>query len=110
MIKKSIDELNKEYEIDYAKEDRIFEDALVEIMAELRKFRSNHKLTQGELAKKINCSQAFISQLENGEKNPSIKSLAKIVAALNGHFSISLGINSKTTDFSHQKNKSILII
>jgi len=106
MKKKSIEELNKEYEIEYTKEDRIFEDALVEIMAELRKYRNKHKITQGELAKKINCSQAFISQLENGEKNPSIKSLAKIVAALNGQFSISLGINSKTSDFSHQKTKA----
>jgi len=106
MKKKSIEELNKEYEIEYTKEVRIFEDALVEIMAELRKYRNKHKITQGELAKKINCSQAFISQLENGEKNPSIKSLAKIVAALNGQFSISLGINLKTSDFSHQKTKA----
>lgn len=106
MIKKTIDELNKEYEIKYTEEDRIFEDTLVKIMAELRKYRNENELTQGELAKKINCSQAFISQLENGEKNPSIKSLAKIVAALNGSFSISLGINSKTIDHSHQKTKA----
>lgn len=46
----------------------------------LRKVKS---LSQGTLAKKAKVSQSTIAQLENGKKQPSVETLAKICKALN---------------------------
>ena len=48
-----------------------------------RKYRLKANLTQQELADKINMSKAYISQLENGKRDPSIKVLLHLAAILN---------------------------
>ena len=41
-------------------------------------FRREKKLSQKELARRLKCSQAYISAIENGRRVPSIKMLEKI--------------------------------
>ncbi|WP_241208645.1 helix-turn-helix domain-containing protein [Thermotoga sp. Cell2] len=55
-------------------------------------YRKKYNLTQKELAEKLGISQSMVSKIETGEKNVSVKVLAKIVAALGGKLKISLGI------------------
>jgi transcriptional regulator with XRE-family HTH domain len=50
--------------------------------------RSNH-LTLKQLAEKVGCTDAYLSQIENGRVSPSIASLKRIASAL----------QSKITDF-----------
>ncbi|QEZ68022.1 XRE family transcriptional regulator [Paraclostridium bifermentans] len=52
------------------------------IGANIKKFRKEKGLTQKELAEKIGVSGAYIQQIENNKKNPSIKTLNKISSAL----------------------------
>lgn len=49
----------------------------------LRKKREELNLTQSQLAEKSNLSFTFISQLERGEKEPSLRTAYKISKALN---------------------------
>lgn len=44
----------------------------------LKELRKEHKLTQTEIAKKINISQRAYSFYENGEREPSIETLINI--------------------------------
>lgn len=50
--------------------------------------RMNRKISQQELAKKANTTQAVISRLENMTANPSVGLLQKIAQALNLKFKI----------------------
>jgi len=49
----------------------------------LRAARKNKKLSQAELAKKINVSRQTINMIENGDYNPSISLCLRICKALN---------------------------
>lgn len=44
-------------------------------------------MSQQELAKKANITQAELSKLESGDGNPTIKTLSKIAQALDVHAS-----------------------
>ena len=48
----------------------------------LRKLREDKKWTQEDLAGELGVDRAYISQLERGLKNPSLKSMAKFAKAL----------------------------
>lgn len=50
--------------------------------------RINNKISQQQLAKKANTTQAVISRLENMTANPSVGLLQKIAQALNLKFKI----------------------
>lgn len=50
--------------------------------------RLSRKISQQELAKRANTTQAVISRLENMSVNPSLALLQKIAAALNLHLKI----------------------
>lgn len=45
----------------------------------LIKLRASLNLTQGEAAKKIGISRSFLTEIENGTKNPSFKTVQKFV-------------------------------
>lgn len=48
----------------------------------LKKSRMEMKMTQGELAKEVGCTQSMISKIESGEKIPSDKvkvSISKVL-------------------------------
>lgn len=48
----------------------------------LRRLRLKNKLSQGDLAKKLNVDRAYISNIENGRMNPTLSTLEKIAGAL----------------------------
>lgn len=48
----------------------------------IRFYRENTGLTQGQLSELINISQNFLSQIENGRRTPSLKTVIKISEVL----------------------------
>lgn len=48
----------------------------------LRNYRTQQKLSQEKLAELSGCHPTYIGQIERGEKNATIESIAKIAAAL----------------------------
>lgn len=48
----------------------------------VRRFRLERKITQEELAFRINTSAAYISNIERGRKKPSLEKLAEIAEVL----------------------------
>ncbi len=48
----------------------------------LRNYRVQQKLSQEKLAERAGCHPTYIGQIERGEKNATIESIAKIAAAL----------------------------
>jgi transcriptional regulator with XRE-family HTH domain len=62
----------------------------------VRQFRLKAELTQEKLSIATGLSQTYLSGVENGTRNPSIKTLDKIAKAL--HVSI-----SEITDFNDYK-------
>jgi transcriptional regulator with XRE-family HTH domain len=55
----------------------------------IRSHRQSNHLTLKQLAEKVGCTDAYLSQIENGRVSPSIASLKRIATAL----------QSKITDF-----------
>jgi transcriptional regulator with XRE-family HTH domain len=51
-------------------------------------YRSEHGLSQRELAKRLSVSQPRVVELESGEKNPQIETLLKISATTGIEFAI----------------------
>lgn len=58
------------------------DDILVAISLRIINYRIDNKLTQKQLAVKLNISQSMVSKLESGEYNPTIEQLWKISKAL----------------------------
>lgn len=54
-----------------------------EIAKAIIRARIDNKITQKELAKRMNTTQSVISRLEQGERSPSIALLKRVAAALN---------------------------
>ena len=48
----------------------------------LRRLRLKNKLSQGDLAKKLDVDRAYISNIENGRMNTTLSTLEKIAKAL----------------------------
>lgn len=55
---------------------------MTELGKKLKQLRLNKNLTQKKLAEKINCTPAYICQLESGKTDPSISTLKKIANTL----------------------------
>src|SRR5260221_5977807 len=53
---------------------------------EIRKLRKKEKLTQIQLAKKINVKREYISRIESGEQNVTLETLIKIATAVGKEF------------------------
>jgi len=51
-------------------------------MNSIKKLREAKKMSQAELAKKANISQAAVHYIESGQKSPTLKVLTKIAKAL----------------------------
>lgn len=54
-----------------------------EIIIAMAEARKRENLTQKELAERAGMSQADISKLERGTRNPSVRLLQKLAAAMN---------------------------
>ena len=55
---------------------------MTDLGRKLKHLRLKKNLTQKKLAEKINCTSAYICQLENGKADPSLSTLKKIANAL----------------------------
>lgn len=45
--------------------------------------RSQRGISQGELARKANCSVSYLSMLENNQRDPTLSTIESIAAGLN---------------------------
>ena len=48
----------------------------------IKRLRTRKKLTQAELAAKVQCHRIYLAQIEAGTKTPSIATLEKLAKAL----------------------------
>ncbi|QQR80226.1 MAG: helix-turn-helix transcriptional regulator [Deltaproteobacteria bacterium] len=63
----------------------------LKVISQIIELREGLKMTQTELASRINVSQPFIAKIENDETaNLSLETLIKIVEALNGEMQIKI--------------------
>jgi DNA-binding XRE family transcriptional regulator len=60
------------------------------VAARLIRYRSDHDLSQRDLAGRLGVSQPRVVELESGEKNPQIETLVKIAAAIGVEFAIDI--------------------
>lgn len=66
----------------------------VALAQKIAETRDEHNLTQSELAKRMNVSQQFISQIESGEGNLTLETLSKLAQSLNTSIRISFSKKS----------------
>lgn len=69
---------------------------LVDIASAIILYRVENNLSQKELAKKLDMTQAMISKLESGDYNPTVKMLVEISNKLDLIFNLEFG--SKNTE------------
>jgi predicted transcriptional regulator len=67
---------------------------LIELTALLANMRKNKNITQGELANKVNVTQAQIARVENYSYSPTLKTITKIASGLD----LKLAFVDKTTN------------
>ena len=84
---------NEEFRLTYE-----LERAKVALAQKIVELRQKHKLRQVDLAKRLNVSQQFISQIETArEKNLTLDTLTKIASSLGNDLSISFTKASSKT-------------
>lgn len=64
----------------------------------LLKIREAKKMSQGQLSLEADCSKSYIGQIENGQKFPTVKMIAKLSRALGIHV-------KELFDFEYDLNK-----
>lgn len=64
---------------------------LIRLGASVRKFRKQKDLTQEQLATKVRVSSTYIGFIEQGQRNPSLKTIDKIARVLGVKISDLLG-------------------
>ncbi len=52
------------------------------LRSKLKRYRKSAKMTQEDLAEKVNLSRAYIGYIEQGRNTPSLETLEKIAKAL----------------------------
>ena len=82
-------ELFRTYGVGASKEEENYLKVLANIMGEFLSYRKAHHLSQADLAKRLEISQAMVSKIETGSVNLSIKVLSKIAAKLDASLRIS---------------------
>lgn len=87
-------------EDDISKREMEAEDLLVDIACEFINYRAKNKLSQKELAEKLQMTQAMVSKLESGEYNPTVKMLFEISKKLSWTFSVRF--ESGAEDYMYQ--------
>ena len=80
---------------------------LVDIACKFINYRKDNNMSQKDLAKKLEISQAMVSKLESGEYNPTIEFLFNTCRKLN--LDITIKLTSKSTfdvsyDLTSQEN------
>jgi len=69
------------------KEEDIMSELLGKIGDNVRRYRSDRKLTQKQLAKKARISRGYVSQIENGKINLYLDTLVALAKAFGVHCS-----------------------
>lgn len=64
----------------------------------LKKLRESKNISQGQLSLDADCSKSYIGQIENGQKFPTVKMIAKLSRALGVHI-------KELFDFEYHLNK-----
>ena len=49
----------------------------------MKRIRKDKQMTQGDICRKLGVDRAYISNVESGNKNPTLSTIAKIAKALN---------------------------
>jgi len=57
--------------------------AILDGMSPIRAWREHKQIKMSQLAKKVGISSAYLSQIENGKRNPTIDTLKTIAKELN---------------------------
>ncbi len=83
-----------------------YESLLVDIASEIINYRIDKGLSQKELSKKLEISQAMVSKIESGEYNPSIKFLFDISKKLNLNLVVGFE-NSNDYEFKYIVNNTV---
>jgi transcriptional regulator with XRE-family HTH domain len=73
----------------------------------IRLLRKQKGLTQVELSKMLDCSQAMITTYESGKKKPSVSSLARLAEALGVSIDNVVGNNAQPKDSDKIKNPKL---
>ena len=81
--------LNEKLESPEFKEVYELERVKVALAQKIAEMRDEHNMTQSELAKRMNVSQQFISQIESGGSNLTLETLLKLAQSLNTGIMIS---------------------
>lgn len=82
----------------------------MDIAKAIKQARKKQKLTQSELAESAGLSLAFINQLENGKKSPTLKSLEKISQALGIPFPVLSFLSLDENDIPSEKRSAFKVI
>ena len=82
---------------------------MTDIAAALINYRVENALSQKELAKRLECSQAMVSKIESGDYNFTIKKLFDIVNKLNGHVSVRIDFSDNNSDLDALEEEQVAI-
>lgn len=82
---------------------------MTDIAAALINYRVENALSQKELAKRLECSQAMVSKIESGDYNFTIKKLFDIVNKLNGHVSVRIDFSDDNSDLDALEEEQVAI-
>jgi transcriptional regulator with XRE-family HTH domain len=98
-------DLLKEYKYD---SDFIYEGLILDISTQLKKLMEKKGLKKKQLAEKMNVEPSYITKIFSGN-NISLKTLAKVLAAMEVDATISIGEWGKKTDTIPNKNMLKLV-
>jgi len=82
---------------------------MTDIAAALINYRVENALSQKELAKRLECSQAMGSKIESGDYNFTIRKLFDIVNKLNGHVSVRIDFSDDNSDLDASEEEQVAI-
>ncbi len=82
---------------------------MTDIAAALINYRVENALSQKELAKRLECSQAMVSKIESGDYNFTIRKLFDIVNKLNGHVSVRIDFSDDNSDLDASEEEQVAI-
>ena len=58
-------------------------DEAVRLGQNLKKIRTKKDMSQGDIARALNVSRGYVSNIENGKLNPTLSTITRLAEALN---------------------------
>jgi len=81
---------------------------LVNIASEFINYRISKSISQKELAKMLDITQAMVSKLESGDYNPSVKFLCEVSQKLGWDISININSHLESDIYSYSGSDDVL--